>query len=110
MNTSREIPYDGKHVLIRKISEEGKAFMEARCRYGNRDICPICRERFVPSKTTAIHLIVSNQVGIPNRIVHDECLADKTDEYAWRIIAEDYKRAMQSWEEIKGWFPNMEGV
>ena len=103
MNEPRVIQHDGKHVSIRKM-DDGKEFVEARRRFGHSDICPICRKQFAPNEITAIHLIVSNQVGIPNRYVHDECLVDKLDAYAWRIIAEDYVEAMKKWEEIKGWF------
>ena len=98
----RSIRYGGKTVSFREYSDDqAKKFVEARLRYGNMDVCPLCKRRFVVKNTTGVVLIVSNQVGIPNRFVHSECMADKTDEYAFRLIAEDYKEA----QKYADWFP-----
>lgn len=99
-NTVRSVLYDGKTVSLRAI-EDSEKFIQSRIRiFGKKDICPICRQKIDSGDIT---LIVSNQAGIPNRIVHNDCLSDKTDEFAFRIIAEDYQRFQQFEKDYEGW-------
>jgi hypothetical protein len=88
----RIIWHDGHKVSFRE-QKRGSEFIAARRRFGFRDVCPLCKQRFTEKTTTTVVLIVSNQAGVPNRFVHGECLADTTDEYAWRMIAEDYEQS-----------------
>jgi len=99
MGTTINIRYEGKDVSLR-IMPDGRQFMEARRRYGHLDVCPLCKERISP-KVARVWLVVSNQAGVPNRILHDECMQGKTPEYAWRLIAEGWKEAQQ----YRDWFP-----
>jgi hypothetical protein len=99
MGITVNIRHEGKTVSFRIISE-GRGFMEARRRFGNLDVCPLCKERISP-KVARVWLVISNQVGVPNRILHDECMQEKTPEYAFRLIAEDYKEA----QRYRDWFP-----
>lgn len=97
--TIRSIRWNGKIVSFRKMPD-GKRFIRVRRRIKEHDVCPLCKAAFVDENTTSVVLIISNQAGVPNRFVHSECLADKTDEYVFRLIAEDYKDAL----EFAHWF------
>jgi hypothetical protein len=100
MNPVRSILYNGKTVSIRAI-EDSEKFIQSRIRiFGKKDICPLCRQHIDSGDIT---LIVSNQANIPNRIAHNACFADKTDEYAFRLIAEDYQRFQQFEKDYEGW-------
>jgi len=99
-NRTQRIEWDGKSVGFRLMSD-GISFVKTRRRIGFIDVCPICKEKFSVSKITGVILIISNQVGIPNRFIHVECLEDKTYAYAFSIIAEDWKEA----QPYKDWFP-----
>jgi len=94
----KKIMWDGKGVTFRYM-EDGKKFVAARRRYGNRDVCPLCKKAFTTLTTTSVYLIISNQVGIPNRFVHTECMKEKTPAYAFRLITENYQEALkyQDW-------------
>lgn len=96
---SDSIKYDGKTVSFRKITTGG-TFVAARRKMGNIDICPICKKKFTVKSTTVVILIISNQVGIPNRFVHSECNEGKTFEYMFNIIANSWKCA----QDYKHWF------
>lgn len=96
---SRTIRWNGKTVGFRNMPD-GKRFVQVRRGWGNKDVCPLCKRVFTKSTTTSVILIISNQVGVPNRFVHSECLIDKTDEYAFRLIAEDYEAA----KKYSDWF------
>ena len=100
-SSHRNIKYDGKTVAFKRI-EDGQKFIVARRRYQHTDVCPLCKITFTPQSVTAVVLIVSNQAGIPNRVVHEECLEDKTDEYAFRLISMDYKES----KAYADWFPS----
>jgi len=105
MNKIRNIKYKGKTVSFRLI-EKGAEFIKARKRYGYLDKCPLCKKGF-NSQEEQVVLIISNQVSIPNCILHNDCLQDKTDEYAFRLIAEDYQYANGLNALIfASWFPN----
>jgi len=96
---SRHILYEGKRILFREMPN-GKRFIEVRRRIGSRDVCPLCKQIFRKSTITSVVLITSSQVDIPNRFVHSECLVNKTDEYAFKLIAEDYEEA----KKYSDWF------
>ena len=98
---SRSIKWDGKLVSFREIAY-GKKFVQARKRYRFDDVCPLCKLKFPPDDDAAVVLVISNQVGIPNRILHASCLEDKTDEYAFRLIAEDFELS----KDYADWFPS----
>jgi len=93
------IQYDGKVVSFRRM-HDGQRFIAVRKRIKVKDFCPLCKKRFLPENTTSVSLVISNQAGVPNRFVHDECLEDKTLEYAFRLIAEDWKEA----QRYQDWF------
>jgi hypothetical protein len=99
--TDRRIPHNGKHVALREILD-GSKFIAARIRYGHTDVCPLCKARFTENNVGHLVMFISNQAGVPNRFVHGHCMASKTDEYAWALIAEDYDRSKQyaDWYEL----------
>ena len=99
---NRHVPWDGKSVGLKHI-KDGTKFMEARKRYGFRDICPLCRQVIQTSSVTSVELVVSNQVGIPNKILHHECVEDKTDEYVVQLLASDYANYKASLERFAAW-------
>jgi len=85
----RQVKHNGKIVVICP-QQDGEKFIEG---LGERDICPLCKQHFRKGSTPTLILIVSNQVGIPNRMVHTECMEDKTDEYAFALIAGDFEES-----------------
>ena len=99
MDLPRSFTYNGKGVGLRLMTD-GQGFIKTRSRIVDSDTCPICRKVFTKDNTTSIVLIISNQIGIPNKFVHIECMEDKTPEYAFKIIADDYKEALK----YKHWF------
>ena len=93
------IKYKGKTVSFRYF-KEGKKFVEVRRRHGDVDMCPLCKKVFRKNDVGGIYLIVSNQAGVPNRFIHEEC--KKYDFFmTFDIIACDYQEALQ----YKDWFP-----
>jgi hypothetical protein len=87
--------YEGKPVAFR-LMLDGKQFIYNRKKVKkNPDICPLCRKPFIEETITSVILIISNQVGIPNRFVHSECMANLTEEYALHCIANDYQEALK---------------
>lgn len=99
----RTFQWNGKHVSFRAMPD-GEQFIKARKGiYREPDVCPLCKCAFSIESTTGVVLIISNQAGIPNRFVHEECLEDKTDEYAFQLIVQDYKTA----QLYKDWFPKL---
>ena len=101
MKSLNDIQYEGKTVVFRIINDSQK-FTVARNRNGHMDVCPLCLEKFSSENQSPVILVISNQVGIPNRILHSECMEGKTAEYAFKWIADSYAVAMQS----AHWFPN----
>jgi len=102
MNTT--IRYDGKPVGFRMMPD-GASFIKTRCRIEERDICPICNNEFTPENTTSVILVISNQVDVPNRFCHTECLSDKTLEHAFQLILHSYEDAKEhiKWLKEHGW-------
>ena len=96
------ITHNGKTVGFRRLPD-GQRFIQARHRIGKHDLCPLYNVAFAPENTTAVILIISNQAGVPNRFCHEECLADKTLEYAFHEIAEDWEAAKAAGEQFAGW-------
>ena len=96
-----DIQYEGKTVVFR-IDNNGRRFIAARKRNGHIDVCPLCLEKFSSENQSPVILVISNQVGIPNRILHSECMEGKTAEYAFELIADSYAIAMES----AHWFPD----
>jgi hypothetical protein len=96
----RNIWWDGKQVAFVPMPD-GKRFVEVAQRHGDHHHCPLCRRTFEAETTTSVTLIISNQAGVPNQFVHDECLAPLTDAFAFRYIAEDYQEA----KKYAHWFP-----
>ena len=96
-----DIQYEGKTVGFRVINDVRK-FTAARRRYGHIDICPLCLEKFSSKNQSSVILVISNQAGIPNRMLHNECMEGKTAEYAFKLIADSYAVAMQ----YAHWFPD----
>ena len=95
------IKYEGKTVAFR-IIDNGRMFMAARRRYRYIDVCPLCLEKISSENQSPVILVISNQAGIPNRILHSECMEGKTAEYAFELIADSYAIAMES----AHWFPD----
>lgn len=104
---TRHIRYEGKSVAFRALPD-GRKFVAARRRLGHIDVCPLCKTKFTLDTITGVVLVVSNQAGIPNRFVHQECLEDKTDEYAFRLIVEDWNVANQHRQQCRDWFPTFQ--
>ena len=95
------IKYEGKTVAFR-IIDNGRMFMAARRRYRYIDVCPLCLEKISSENQSPVILVISNQAGIPNRMLHNECMEGKTAEYAFKLIADSYAIAKQS----AHWFPD----
>jgi hypothetical protein len=99
------IQWEGKNVAFAPI-EDGVKFINARRRYSKfAGVCPICKIEFDENNTTSLWLVISNQVGIPNRYCHSECFVDKTFEYVFKIIYDDYQLAKfhMEWLQNSGW-------
>lgn len=97
MNIPTTIPYDGKQIYFRSVVE---GFIKARRRLGFSDVCPLCKKTHFQKDKQKVVLITSNQVGIPNRIVHYECMKDDLPEYVFQLIAQDWENA----QKYKDWF------
>lgn len=71
------------------------------------EICAICKQ---PITEGDIWLIISNQVGVPNRQVHGECFTGF--EETFEKIVEDYERAKIhfEWLEHSGWLTSIMGL
>lgn len=93
-----------KKVGFKKMND-GEQFIKTRQKIGEKDICPLCKTPFTFNNTTAILLVISNQVGVPNRFCHSECIADKSLEWVFKIINDDYEIAKKyiKWLEESGW-------
>ena len=96
-----DIQYEGKTVAFRIVIDVQK-FIAERKRNGHMDVCPLCLEKFSSENQLPVILVISNQAGIPNRILHSECMEGKTAEYAFELIADSYTIAMES----AHWFPD----
>ena len=93
-------PWDGKIVQFRVI-EDGRKFNAGRQRVlGKPEICPVCHMPLLPSGPEKVVLMISNQAGIPNRVLCYDCFDKGTPAYTLRKIAEDYAAA----QEYAGWF------
>jgi len=99
--TTQHIDWRGKQVCFRRMPD-GDRFVRTRLRIGHEDVCPLCKKRFGLDNVTSVTLIISNQVNVPNRFVHDECLARHTLEHAFKLIADDYEAA----KAHAHWFPS----
>jgi len=99
--TIRRIDWKGKLVCFRQMPD-GAKFVRTRLKIGHEDTCPLCKKRFGLDNVTSVTLIISNQANVPNRFVHDECLAQYSLEYAFKLIADDYEAA----KAYAHWFPS----
>ncbi len=108
MTTTQKIQYNGKSVGFR-VYEDGTEFMAARGRMGVRDICPLCKQTIRKETCGSIALIVSNQVGVPNRIIHIDCTSGLSNEDVFRAIAASYEAAKLAMKEHGDWFPGKDG-
>jgi len=104
MAITERISYHGKSVGFR-VYDDGTEFMTARKRYGFRDICPLCKKAISVNSITGVALIVSNQAGIPNRIIHIECMDLRSFEDVFQRVARSYEEAKQAMEQHGDWFP-----
>jgi len=62
----------------------------------------VVQEEVWAGQRDSVTLIISNQANVPNRFVHDECLAQYSLEYAFKLIADDYEAA----KAYAHWFPS----
>jgi len=103
MSENTLVKHYGKNVYFETITD-GTKFMKARVRYGFRDICPLCKTRISKHNVTSVVLVVSNQVGVPNRILHSECYDKGLPENIWNRIFCDWLTA----QKHKDWFQQYE--
>lgn len=96
---TESIQWNGLHVGFR-VLQDGVKFVKTRQRLGEKDMCPLCKKYFQVHGTTSVVLVISNQAGVPNRFLHSECVKDKTKEYAFGLIAQDWEDA----QKYKDWF------
>lgn len=106
MDNRYDVPWEGKHVSFR-LQSDGVKFVTSYARYHDgHPTCPMCKDLItagsVELRGGSIWLMISNQVGIPNRIIHHTCFFVVTPEYALSRIADDWKQA----QAFKDWFPN----
>ena len=93
------VRHNGKTVRFHRVLD-GHQFLRNRKGIvlllgGEHDICPLCKQAFTLDNTSEIVLVISDRAGVPNRFLHVECTQDKTIEYVWNLIAEDWEAAQK---------------
>jgi hypothetical protein len=84
-------------------SKKSKSFAEARRRLeGHYDTCPFCNQE--ADGTENLALLVTNQIGIPNTVIHTRCL-EKFDslEDAIQVLQKNYDKWTLAKKEFRTW-------
>lgn len=76
------------------VGYEANVGIEARRRLDHLDVCPLCEEKIRPTNGLEVVMMISNQAGIPNRILHGDCFDKHTPEHALRFIAGSYEESL----------------
>jgi hypothetical protein len=84
----------GRKVNFRSVPD---GFTAARKRLDHFDICPLCKEQTCDPSI----LMISNQAGVPNRIIHRACFDDLDPYEVWQTIFRDWQDA----QVYRDWFP-----
>lgn len=83
--------------------KDSEKFLRARKSIKENDICPFCLKSF--NNEDNIYFVISNQIGIPNRILHKECIS--TEDEAIDKLASLYEKAKVmrgKYEKWMHWF------
>lgn len=91
--------YNSKPIRFFHVGDSGK-FFKTRKSMKEVDVCPICLEQFAGAED--VYLVISNQAGIPNRILHTSCVKNE-DETIIRL-ASLYKTAKEMKKQFGDWF------
>lgn len=89
--------YNGQPIRFFQINNSIQ-FFRTRKRIKKEDICPICMQ----AANDKIFLVISNQAGIPNRILHQECVINEDETIA--RLASLYEEAKAKHKEFAPWF------
>jgi hypothetical protein len=75
-------------------------FIKIRKKIKKPEICPICLKEL--DEVDDLYLVISNQAGIPNRVLHESCVMSPVETIA--KLADLYEEAKIMHKQFGHWF------
>jgi len=99
VENKRDTQYNGIYVRFHYIEGNG-GFIKIRKKTRKAEICPICLKALEESDN--LYLVMSNQAGIPNRVLHEDCVTSPQETI--NKLADLYKEAKIMHKQFWHWF------